>query len=208
MIKIILFYLSLCAPLLTISIGWDKKNQIWTYALIALLFDLFISVFLKTLMKTNQEWAGNIFLLIDFIMVSWYYKKYIFKSAVLFYSITGSLVVFFIINTMMHSWHVFNLFAASFFCLSYIIYAVAGFYQIMKVQEMVFLHQSSFFWTNVAFLIYASGNFMLFLSKDFLMETDRPFFVQLWSVIFLSLNISKHVFLAIGISKNKLVHAQ
>jgi hypothetical protein len=194
--------LSIFSPLLSVIVGWNKKHSlIWIYAVCAIFFDVFTSIYLKKVVKVNSQWSANLFVLLEFVLISFYYKERIFWNRGLFYTILVSFSVFFVVSTTYFSPFVFNLFGASFFCLAYIIYTISAFYFMLQKKEILFLHRSSFFWVNVAFLIYASGTFLLFLSKDYLMTTDARFFMRLWSIVFVTLNIIKHILLALGLSK-------
>lgn len=194
--------LSIFSPLLSVVAGWNKKGSlIWIYALCALFFDAFTSLYLKRVLQVNVQWSANLFVLLEFLLISFYYKERIFKNKAVFYIILVLFSVFFVVTTLYFSPFVFNLFGASFFCLAYITYTIYAFYLMLQKKEILFLHRSASFWVNVAFLIYSSGTFLLFLSKDYLMTTDARFFMRLWSIVFVSLNITKHVLLAFGLSK-------
>jgi hypothetical protein len=180
--------ISIFSPLLSVIAGWNKKGSlIWIYAVCALFFDAFTSLYLKKTLQVNIQWSANLFVLLEFVLITFYYKERIFRNRVFFYSILISFSVFFVVTTLYFSPFVFNLFGASFFCLAYIIYTIYAFYLMLQKKEILFLHRSA--------------SFLLFLSKDYLMTTDAHFFMRLWSIVFVSLNIAKHILLALGLSK-------
>ena len=50
----------------------------------------------------------------------------------------------------------------------------------LKEQRILVLYKSDFFWVNVAFLIYCSANFQIFLFDKYLQPDNKHFFEGLW----------------------------
>ena len=179
--------------------GIKKRfSLLWLYVLTGFFFDILVSVLKR--MQMNRHGATNMFVLAEFLFISFYYKKKIFKSNIFFYVFVLSLTLFFLCNTLAKSLKDLNTFGYSIFLFTFILYGIVGLYRILKEQKMLFLEKSSFFWANVAFILYASGNFMLFLFKDYLNEKDIIAFHLLWTVSFITLNILKNLILAISLS--------
>lgn len=93
-----------------------------------------------------------------------------------------------------------NLSGAAFFYLLYIIYAIIGFYQLIRNPKQDFIERSSEFWTNTAVLIYASGVFFIFLYEEIIDVQNKILINLLWVYLFCSLNIIKNIFLAKALS--------
>lgn len=194
-------FLSILSPLIPIVAGIRQRyTLLWYYALAGLFFDLLL-LLLKRGLEVNHLWAGNLFVLLEFLLVSLYYRDKIFRSRLLatFVIVAGS--VFFTSSTLAGSIYSFNPFGASVFFLTYIIYGILGLYKMLQAQNELFLERSSFFWVNVAFIIYASGNFLLFLFMDYLRQHDDKTLLMLWATTFQVLNIIKNVLLAVALSK-------
>jgi hypothetical protein len=174
----ILLIFSILCPLIPLIAGIKKRfTLLWLYVMTGFCFDLVV-VTQKRLLHVNQHPASNLFVLVEFILIS----------------------ALFVADTLNKTIYDLNAFFASFFSLAYILYAITGFYVVLQKQKVLFLEKSSFFWINVAFLVYASGNLLLFLFKDYLRQNNAEFFGLLWHTFFLVLNISKNIFLAIALS--------
>lgn len=193
--------ISILSPLFPLIAGFRRRfTLLWLYVLTGFSFDLLITL-IRRVLHWPHYLAANLFVLAEFLLVSFIYKDKIFKKPALFYSFTGLLSLFFIATTYEKAVADFNTFGSSFFSFSYIIYGIAGLYTLLQEQKVVFLEKSSFFWVNVAFIIYASGNFLLFLFRYYLQENDLELYKLLWSTFFLSLNVVKNILLGIALSK-------
>ncbi len=198
-------------PLLIISIFsylvpifWGIKNRftlLWLYAVTGFTFDLLVTS-LKRILHINYHWATNLFVLIEFILIAFLYKDKIYKQKLSFLILNGSICCFFIITTLYKSLNELNTFGYSIFLFSYILYGIFGLLTILKKQEIVFLEKSSFFWMNVAFILYASGDFLSILFTDYAHKNAPELFVFLWSISFKVFNILKNLLLAKALSCN------
>lgn len=198
----ILLICSILSPFFPLIYGWRRRFSIlWWYAFASLSADLVTSLF-KRVLHRNFEWQGNIFALIEFTLIAFYYRHKIWKADSRFYIFWICGLLFFLGYTSLgHYWFSFNGIAISVFLLSYMSLGVLGFYTLIKEQQTIFIEQSSFFWANVAIFIYASGTFFLFLLADRLKKNDLNSLVLLWRTVFLSLNILKNILLGIALSK-------
>lgn len=93
----------------------------------------------------------------------------------------------------------------SIFAFVYIVYGILGFYSLLRKQDELFLDRSWFFWLNVALTMYASGTFLLFLFMDYLLSLDFDLFNKIWSSVFLTLNITKNLLIAVALYHYKPV---
>jgi len=201
MISKIISFISLCSPLFPIVTGIRKKNTLlWLYAITGLVFDLAMTILTKN--GITMAWVGNIFCIVEFLFICFYYKPRIFKNASVFYITTGLLVGFFIASTIYNSVFVYNNYGETVFDLTCILFALIGLTTLLKEQKNIFIEQSSFFWLNVALLIYNSGNFLIFLFQAYLMSSQKAVIYALW-VIHNILNIIFSVLLGISLSRKK-----
>src|ERR1043165_2838927 len=98
----------------------------------------------------------------------------------MFYFVVPGLICIFLFHTMRGGFKEFNLVGASVFFFAYILYSLFGFYYMISQREELFLEQSSFFWQNVACLLYGAGTFLLFLFRDELSQAGKDLFTPLW----------------------------
>lgn len=172
-----------------------------------LLFDVLISLLLKDyLYKTI---AANILFLLEFSFISLYYVRNTNKAnSLITKSVIAAVAIIFIgynlLNTdFCHLGKGIKISGAIFFYTSYIIYALTGFYTIIKEKKSIFIEKSAFFWANVAILIYGSGMFFLMLCTDFLRITNIALLSHLWVPITSSINILEFLVLTLALtSKN------
>lgn len=158
---------------------------------------------MKRVLHVNYDWASNLFVLVEFFFLSFYYRDKIFRNKTVFYTVLATLSTFFVVQTLRADksiWH-FNTYGSCVFCLTYIIYCILGMYALLKEQKVIFLDRSPLFWVNVGFILYSSGSFLLFLFKIYLQETDMDLLRTLWTAFFLPCNILKNIALAIGLRK-------
>jgi hypothetical protein len=199
MLKTILLILSVISPIPALLIGRKNRSSLlWIYLLVGLTFDVTL-VLLKRVYHLNNAWAGNLFTLTEFLLLSYLYKDLIFKNRTIFLIVLYSLSLFYVSHTLSRPLNVPNKVGGSILTFTYIVYAIMGFYTIIKEQKVIFLDKYWFFWLNTALLVYASGSFLLFLFRDYLRAQDDGLFVILWRYLFLSLNIIKNTLLAFAI---------
>lgn len=196
----LLLLLSILSPLVPLVIGFRKRNSLlWIYPFVAFFFDL-LGSFLKRGLEVSNSWASDLFMLSEFVLLSLLYKDKIFRNrTVLFYTLLIGTSLFFIIHTMLRSPAIFNMLGCCPFLLLYLCYGITGFYSLLKRQENLHIEKSWFFWLNVALLVYAAGAFPFFLFKTHLVQIDRDRYMTLWYNVFLLVNISRYLLLAVAL---------
>lgn len=113
-------------------------------------------------------------------------------------------LVFFIAHTSFgQGWFVINRTGMCVLLSIYMLTCIAGFHKILKEQKTLHLEHSSFFWVNVAILIYSSGAFFLLLGADTIRAMNKEAITHLWNTLFLPLNILKNILLGIALSKKE-----
>ncbi len=175
----------------------------WWYAFASLGTEL-ATYLIRAFINPKSSLAGNIFELIEFTLILLYFRNKVSLKDTLFYLLLGSGAIFFILTTTNKGWYKLNREGISTLLLVYIVLSISGFYTMLRQQKILFLEKSSFFWSNVAILIYAAGAFFLFLSTSHIKNSaDRLALTQLWNTLFLSLNILKNILLGIALSKKE-----
>jgi hypothetical protein len=190
--------LSILSPLLPLAAGVKKRfSLIWSYCLVALLFDT-TGTLLKRVFHVNHLWVGNIFLLVEFVLLSLLFRRIVPVRRTVFYIWIAFVSAIYLLLSR-HTFWTFNLTSASIFSFLYILYSLAGYHSIVKEKETLFVERFWFFWLCSAIAIYASGSFLLFLFRNYMITKDPSLYLELWSLLFLSLNILKNLLLSIAI---------
>lgn len=86
-------------------------------------------------------------------------------------------------------------------CLILLIYIIYFFYERIQVNTSIPIYQTKIFWIAVAFIIYSSGNFFLFLYSINPIK-DEDFLFQ-YTLVYSTFAILKNVSLSVGILINQ-----
>lgn len=190
---------SLLSPLLPIVVGFKTRSSaLWWYCLTAFCFDI-TGTLLKRVFLVNHLVVGNIFLVVEFLFLSFIFKRAVFgkRSLLFFVWLAGVVAVYALMSV--RTFQTFNLTSASIFYFVYVIYVLLGFLYILKMSEVILLERSWFFWVCVAFGLYSSGDFLLFLFRNYIVENNSDLMSKLWTYLFLTSNILKNLLLGIAI---------
>jgi hypothetical protein len=196
---------SVLSPLIPIIAGRKNRSSfLWWYALASLLTEL-ATFLIKSYLDPNNSIAGNLFEIAEYSLLLLYFRNKVSLRDTLFYSLLVCGLTFFILTTSFDKgWFRLNRVGISTLVVVYIALSITGFYTMLKQKKIVFLEKSSFFWANVAILIYSSGSFFLFLSTSHITNSaDKAALTQLWGTLFVSLNILKNILLGIALSKKE-----
>ncbi len=155
--------------------------------------------------RHQQLLPGNIFALIEFSCILFFYKSKVFRKDTLFYIILVSGCLFFLVTTTWGlGWLKLNRIGISVFLIAYILLALIGFYTLIKTQQLSFVEQSPFFWANTAIFMFAAGAIFMFLATaNITTEADHKALVQLWATLFQTINILKNLLLGIALIKKQ-----
>lgn len=83
-------------------------------------------------------------------------------------------------------------------CLILLIYIIYFFYEKIQISTSIPIYQTNIFWIIVAFTIYSSGNFFLFLYSNNAIK-NQEFFFQ-FTLIYSTFTILKNIFLCVGLA--------
>lgn len=81
-------------------------------------------------------------------------------------------------------------------CLILLFYIIYYFYEKIQTNTIIPIYQTNLFWIVVAFIIYCSGNFFVFLYSD--QQNDKRFHDQ-FTLIYSTFTILKNILLCIGV---------
>jgi len=86
-------------------------------------------------------------------------------------------------------------------CLILIIYIIYFFFEKIQINTSIPLYTTYIFWFAVAFILYSSGNFFLFLYSNAFSSAERKSIVfnNQYTLIYSTFTVLKNVFLCIGI---------
>ncbi len=187
----------------------NKESDIRVFFIytLSIAFFLFLSLFYKLYLKDaiHQLIVNRVFLLVEFTLLSIYYfhliknclKKIILPPIICFFFLY-SIYDFYLSKPGEFSF--IPLVKECFFFILLIIYFL---YEKIKFNVSASVYSLPSFWISVAFLIYFSGNFFLFLfSKSMFKNPDFRF---QYTIIYSSVTIIKNIFICTGIYTNSLL---
>lgn len=194
-ISTLLLYTSNLSALWAVWVGRRQRSVLWLYAFCSLFFDV-LSYILK---RTSIKWrTANLFLLIEFILVSAYFINKIERKnyRMTLYVTAGAMCLYYIIHTLNGTLYKVNFTDASLLYGMYIFYSLVGLYKVITEIEFVMVERNPLFIISVAFLLYASGNFIIFLFENNVLIMNKGLKAMLWLYIHNPLNILKNFMLA------------
>lgn len=170
----------------------------------AFAFFLCLSLYFKFQVKnpTLQLIVNRFFLIVEFTFLSLFYNyglNYRYKNIISFSAIT-LFIGYSTYDFYMSKPGEFSFIPLVIECLFFVFVIVYYFYERMQYSISSPIYYSPGFWISVAFLIYFSGNFFLFLfSKSML---TNPSFRQQYIIIYGVVTIIKNIFLCVAIAVN------
>jgi hypothetical protein len=194
----------LFSALLPIIAGVKRRtNLLWLYALVSFLFDVLINFVLRKL-HLPFFWAGNMYLVAEFILLSLYYRQIIFYQRWWFVATTGFLVACFIATFFVFGdIKVNGIGACVFFFPTITVYTVLSMNKMIKEQKVLFLGKSPEFLADVAFVTFFPGFFFVLLFSTFFINHGHAAMLAVLWLFHDVLNISKNCFLAWSLSIKK-----
>lgn len=175
----------------------NRFSLLWNYVLIGLLTEI-----VSAKLTGMKYYPGNIFILIEFLFFSFYYRKFLFRNDWIFGSMLVLLAAFYILDTLFRSPTHLNFEGGCVFCAIYIVYGLSGYFIMLKKQELVSLGRSPFFWVNTALFFYGSGCLLLFLFGPYLYEEAYKSLVNLWLHVFVFFSALLNLLLGIAMYFN------
>lgn len=172
----------------------------------ALLFLLFIPVFYFRFIEKSDIYRLiflRIFLLIEFTLISFVFyfniKNRILRHIIRLAPILFAAFSFYDYSISPNDKFSYQPLAAE--CLILLVYLIYFFYEKIQINTSIPIYQTKIFWIAVAFIIYSSGNFFLFLYSNNPVK-DEEYFFQ-YTIIYSTFAILKNIALCTGILINQ-----
>ena len=194
-------YFSLLSPLLPLLLFLRKRVlskevlMIRILLIIGFLFDLLCLFMARRQM--NSFPVGNIFYLIQTLILLRVYEIKFVKSGNEFRIIQVTYCILFIVNYFfIQGYSVLNTYTITLSAIVFSALALSYFLYVLKKLPEVFVYRIPMIWINIAVLVYFSGNLLVFLFNDFLIMSTT-------CIIHNLLNITKNLIFMIAIWQNQ-----
>jgi hypothetical protein len=198
-LQVITTILSVASCLIPLIAGYKRRASIlWLYLLLSFSFDI-LTIIAKRGFNYSPIPLGNVYCLIEFIILSVYYYRFVKTRHVLFGSIAALLAVLYIVRLAVYGINDNNGIGLSVFALTYIVYSLWGFYRLIKDSNVENIVQSSFFIVNVAVLLGFAGKFLIYFFADYLYVHQYSALSALWMFVKI-LNVAVNILFAIALS--------
>ena len=173
----------------------------FVYAIILFILLLLVLTFSYVLhSKPRHIITVRVFILIEYALISlvFYFNL---KNRVVKVTLKFLLIAFFafsIYDYMQSINYGFSFIPVIVECILFIFLIIYYFFEKLNVTNPTPIFKSTISWIAVAFLIYSSGNFFLFLfSKNAIQDTN---FLTQYALIYSTFTILKNIFICIGLS--------
>ncbi len=198
-LKFILLILSQCAPIIALFVGRKATGHPLFYYVVAAIIIEWASFTLKYTLNQDIQWAGNIFLALEFLFFATFFVR-LFNPLrkQLWWSLALLLELIFLINAFRLSFFKLNHFNASLLCMVYLILCLISYGKLMRSRQHQFIEHSSAFWITSGIFIYATITCIIFALPG-LMSTKSELFVSVWNYVYLTINFVRYILIGIGL---------
>ncbi len=176
-----------------------------------ILFFLFIPVFYYRFISpsSNSRFIFlRIFMLAEFTCLSLFFynviKSYVVKKII--YPLIFLFVLISNYDYLIQNSSNFSYFPLVVECIVVLMYILFFFYEKMKLNITTPAYQTTSFWIAVAFTLYCSGNFFLFLFANKSIK-DENFRIQ-YTLIYSTFTILKNLFICIGLTVKEVTNEE
>jgi hypothetical protein len=179
---------------------WDDFRPLCLILLLSLTTDLISLLFIRysTNTQPNTYLIGNIYLIAQFSLLVWVFKKELPRPRV-----SDTILLLFIlfclvnISVFQGPW-VFNSVSNVVASLILIGFCLFYFYRLLNDLPIVHIEHLPMLWISLAVLIYYGGNFFLFLANNYLTYDESGSHKLMW-ILHNLLNITKNILFAIAL---------
>lgn len=155
--------------------------------------------------KQNNLWLLHLYTPLEFACIVWFYgtelkgfveKKWFFLTGI------GFAVLSVLNSAFLQDTDTFNTYARSLEGILVILLCLAWCYRTLSEMKIRRLEQDPVFWVNTGFLLYFSGNVLLFAFSNYIIDINRALNLYIWAFHAL-FSILLYFFVTIGLWKAK-----
>lgn len=153
--------------------------------------------------KQNNLWLLHIYTPLEFACIVWFYSKVLrrFISIPAFLGIGAVFALLSVLNSaFLQDMLTFNTYARSLEGVLVILLCLSWCYQTLLEMKIQRLEEDPVFWVNTGFLLYFSGNVLLFAFSNYIIGINRALNMYIWSFHAL-FSILLYFFITIGLWK-------
>jgi hypothetical protein len=188
--------LSIVSPLVIVIGCWKHRlTLLWLYAATGFCSDV------SSYWIEPKQLVGNIFLLAEFVLLSFFFRDIVYRNKALFVVITVALTFGYIARLLYAPINQFQIECGSFFCLIYIVYSLFAFYKLLKKETPQEVKTTFILAETTAIYVYASGCCLLFL---FASIVDKKFVTSIWGTYFCAINIFRYVMIGVALYRKPI----
>jgi hypothetical protein len=180
-----------------------NKQLLSIFVLMVFSFVIETMNFICSLRGQNSMFLLDVYTPTEFILFILFYKKFFdaIKKSVVHYCMIFLFLCVAIFDTFfINDFLTVNNFSDSIESIVFILYSLLAFFFIMKKLMFPNLLNTSFFWINIAILIYFAGNLFLFLFSSHLQRNDQAQYLALYNIHSVT-NILYYILISIGFWK-------
>lgn len=156
--------------------------------ILLLTFLSFVSSFITMVLwlnVTNNMYIGNIYTLLEALLLFMVYKEYLGKifSDMFFVSIVSIFCAFFLFNILyIQGFYEINSYSRTLESMLMIFFSLLYFYQVMQTLDSENLMREPMFWLNSGVLLYFSANVFIFIFSSFVSKYSIDLNLIIWAI--------------------------
>ncbi len=197
----VLIYISIFSVLIPLSLAivqWKTIPREIAALRWLLIAGLISDVTQRTLgiLKQDNAWPGDIFMVIQFTILLYIFSLQFERKAI--FIVLYSVAVSFCTIVLILEKGAALIRSSALDGLVLITVSIAFFYKLLSELKVTHIHRLPILWIAFATLLYYSGNFFVFLARNYL-EQDPKTLMFFWMWVHNSLNIIKNILFAIAL---------
>lgn len=184
------------------KLGAEMKAMA-TYVLLGGIIQLFSSYWNS--LTYNNLWLLHLYTPLEFACIVWFYSivlKGFVKSSLFIGLGLGFAILSALNSAFLQAIDTFNTYARSLEGILVILFCLCWCYQTLSEMKIRRLEQNPVFWVNTGFLLYFSGNVLLFAFSNYIIDINRALNMYIWAFHAL-FSLLLYFFITIGLWKAK-----
>lgn len=178
--------------------------MLWWYMLLTLGMDLTLSYIVRP-MGYNRFIFININMIIEWVIVMLYIRTHLpQKVKRIMPWFIGAVVTGYFTHLAFTSFLVFNGLGITIITGIIMVAAMYALYTMLENREVMQLETSGYFWANVGFIVFFSGNFVLFLFVNYFEKTNANELRFLWPLVHNTLLIIYRLIMTVALTRKTI----